>query len=171
MPAAEHHPHDAAEDKGAGGTQNKPHTSLFSHGVQGPQQAPILNGAIIVETNRNEHNISVSVRIESAQHVVHKSKFGLLQCTVTTEATFEKNSLADSFLRCHVNVTFQNSTVQRIARITPDKKGPHETEQHVERPNFCPFSYGIGKCCAFRSKESHQDIVHIGTVIHDEYHR
>ncbi len=158
-------------DEAGCGPDHKPPAAPVNITVEGAQQAAVLKGAIVVDPHRDKDDIPIRRAVEIAQHVIHQAKFRHLQPAVFAETALGKDRLADALPRGHVDIPLQHFAVQRIAGTAPDKKGAHGSNQHLQGPDFGPLSDCIGQRGPFSRQKSHQNVIHIRTVVHNKNNR
>jgi len=170
LPAAQDHQYHTAPYKLYGGSDGKPGTAFFGLGVEITQQAAVFKRSVIIQSNRYEDNVAISIRVIPTQHVVKNPELGFSHPAVATQTTFGEYGLTDAFFGRHVNIALQYPTVQGVLRIPAHEKCSHGSDQRLQGPDFGPFTDRIAQRGAFRSQKRDQNVVHIAAVIHYKYH-
>ena len=131
-------------------------------------EAFVFDNAVVVDADGNEDDVSVGVDVVVSEHVVEEAHFGLAHASVVGEPAFEEDGLAYAFFGGHVYVALEDASVEGVAGVASYEEGAHGANEHVERPDLCPFADGVGHGGLFGDEVGHEHVVHVAAVVHDE---
>ena len=144
------------------------HRLLARLGTGGGGQHAVLQHAVVIDRDRNEHHVARAERIETRNHVAQQPEFRRAQPAVAAEAAFGKDRLRDARRRRHVHVARKHLAIERLAGIPADEIGAHRPDQAAQPPDLRPFADGVAQRRRCRRDIGHQHVVHVGAMIDDE---
>ncbi len=136
----------------------------------GRHQQPILEHPVVIDRDRHEHHVA-PVGAALLDNILEQAKLERLQAAVKAEATLGKHCLCHAAVGGHADIARQHPAVEIPARAAADEIGPHRPDHAAERPDPRPFPHRVGQRRALRRQPCHQNIIHVGAVVHDENDR